>query len=92
MNRLKKLLIWVAAGFALYFVLSHHFILIGNSVKVLRKSELTLDYTLFSAKGKKIESIIAIPELRRDGIGQLLVDEGQLSRDKLDILMERYQD
>jgi hypothetical protein len=92
MNRLKKLLIWVAAGFALYFVLGHHFILIGNSVKVLKKSELTLNYTLFSAKGKKIESIIAIPELRRDGIGQLLVDEGQLSRDKLDILMERYED
>jgi hypothetical protein len=92
MNRLKKLLIWVAAGFAFYFVLSHHFILIGNSVKVLKKSELTLNYTLFSAKGKKIESIIAIPELRRDGIGQLLVDEGRLSRDKLDILMERYED
>ena len=92
MNRLKKLLIWVVAGFAFYFILSHHFILIGNSVKLLRKSELTLDYTLFSAKGKKIDSIIAIPELRRDGIGQLLVDEGKLTQDQLESLMERYED
>lgn len=91
MNRLKKLLIWVAAGAAFYFVLSHHFILIGNSVKLLKKSELTLDYTLFSAKGKKIESIVAIPELRRDGIGQLLVDEGRLTHEQLESLMERYE-
>ena len=91
MNRLKKLLIWVAAAFAFYFILSHHFILIGNSVKLLKKSELTLDYTLFSAKGKKIDSIIAIPELRKDGIGQLLLDEGKLTRDQLESLMERYR-
>ena len=92
MNRLKKLLIWVAAGAAFYFILSHHFILIGNDVKLLKKSELTLHYTLFSAKGKKIDSIIAIPELRRDGIGQLLLDEGKLTRDQLESLMERYGD
>jgi hypothetical protein len=92
MNRLKKLLIWVAAGFACYFILGHHFILIGNSVKLLKKSELTLEYTLFSAKGKKIDSIMAIPELRRDGIGELLVDEGKLTRDQLESLMERYGD
>ena len=60
-------------------------------IKLLRKSELTLDYTLFSAKGKKIESIIAIPELRRDGIGQLLVDEGKLTHDELESLMDRYE-
>jgi hypothetical protein len=92
MNRLKKLLIWVVAGFAFYFILSYHFILIGNSVKLLRKSELSLHYTLFSAKGKKIDSIIAIPELRRDGIGQLLVDEGKLTQEQLESLMERYGD
>jgi hypothetical protein len=92
MNRLKKLLIWVIAGVAFYFILDHHFILIGNSVKLLKKSELTLHYTIFSAKGKKIHSIIAIPELRRDGIGQLLVDEGQLTQDQLESLLDRYED
>ena len=91
MNRLKKLLVWVAAGFALYFILSHHFIWIGSGVKLLKKSELTLNYTLFSAKGKKIESIIAIPELRKDGIGELLVDEGLLTHDELESLLERYE-
>jgi hypothetical protein len=92
MKRLKKLLLWVAAGFALYFLLSHHFIWIGNSIKLLEKPELTLDYTLFSAKGKKVESIVAIPELRRDGIGQLLVEEGRLTQDQLETLMDRFED
>ena len=92
MDRLKKLLIWAVVGAAFYFVLNFHFILIRNNIKLLKKSRLTLDYTIYSAKGKKLESIIAIRELRRDGIGQLLVDEGLMSEDDLQRLMERYED
>jgi hypothetical protein len=92
MNRLKKFAIWVIAGLAFYFVLSHHFILIGNGIKILRKSRLTLDYTIFSAKGKKIESIIAVDELRKDGIGELLVEAGLISEDELVLLLEKYEE
>ena len=91
MSRLKKLLFWVILGGAFYFVLSYHFIFVGKNVRILKKSRKSLDYTIYSTQAKSVESILAIDDLRKDGIGQLLVEAGRLTEEQLQVLMSRYQ-
>lgn len=85
-------MIWAIVGAIVYFILSYHVIFIENTVRLLRKSSLTLNYTLFSAKGKTNESILAIDELREDGIGDLLVEEGRLSEEELERLLNKIEE
>ena len=91
MSQLKKIFFWVILAGALYFALSNHFIFVGKDVKILKKSRITLDYTIFSTQAKNVESILAIDDLRKDGIGQLLVEAGRLSEEQLQVLMARYE-
>jgi hypothetical protein len=88
----KKLLIWVIVGAVIYSLLSYHFIFVGNTIKLLKKSSLTLEYTLFSTKGKTNESILAIDVLREDGIGDLLVEEGRLTEEELERLLNKIEE
>ena len=88
----KKLLIWVIVGAVIYSLLSYHFIFVENTVKLLKKSSFTLNYTLFSTKGKTNESILAIDELREDGIGDLLVEAGRLTEEELQVLLSKIED
>lgn len=92
MKFFKKLLIWVIAGAIVYFFLGYHVIFIENTVRVLKKSSLTLNYTLFSTKGKTNESILSIDELREDGIGDLLVEEGRLSEEELERILNKIEE
>ena len=91
-NRLKKTLIWGIVGAIFYFLLSYHIIFIGSSLRLLKKSHLTLEYTIFSTQGKTNESIVGVEDMRKDGIGQLLVDMGKLSEDQLDLLLQKYEE
>jgi len=86
MSGLKKLFVLVVLGAILYVILSYHFIFIGNSITMLKKSYLTLNYTIFSTKAKSVESILAIDELREAGIGELLVKMGKKGK-----ALERYR-
>jgi hypothetical protein len=88
----KKLLIWAIAGAVVYFVLSYHFIFVENTIKLLKKSSWTLNYTLFSTKGKTNESILSIDELREDGIGDLLVEAGRLTEQELESLLNKIEE
>jgi len=88
--KLKKMAIWIIVIGIGYFILSHHFILVNSTVKLLKKSNLTLNYTFFNAKGKTNKTILAIKVLRDDGIGELLVDVGRMTDDEFDRLMEIY--
>jgi hypothetical protein len=90
-NGLKKLIIWAVILLCGYFILSNHFIFIGSSVQLLKKSRLTLEYTLFSTQGKSVESIMNVDVLREDGIGRLLVEKGMITEDKLATILERYR-
>ena len=78
MNFVKKIVIIAIIAAISYFLLSYHFIIIDHSVKPLKKSTLTLQYTIYSTKGKSIESILGVEELWEDGIGDLLVEEGMM--------------
>ena len=88
---LKKLVIWAVILTCGYFILSNHFIFIGKDLRVLKKSHITLEYTLFSTQGKSIESIMDIDELRKDGIGKLLVAAGKITEDQLEVILEKYR-
>jgi hypothetical protein len=88
----KKLLIWVIVGGVIYSLLSYHFIFVGNTIKLLKKSSLTMEYTLFSTKGKTNESILAIDALREDGIGDLLVEAGRLTEAELESLLNKIEE
>ena len=83
-NIIKKVLYLAIAGGILYMLLSYHFIIAGNSIKLLKKSQLTLNYTIFSTKGKTVESILEIDELFEDGIGDILVEADMMSQEELD--------
>jgi hypothetical protein len=91
-SKLKKALVWGILGAVFYFLLSYHIVFIGSSIRLLKKSHLTLEYTIFSTQGKTNESILGVEDLRKDGIGHLLVDMGKLSEDELDRLLERYEE
>jgi len=92
MKFVKKILIFAILGGGLYFLLSYHFILIDNKVKLLEKSSLTLNYTIFSTKAKSNASILSIDVLREDGIGDLLVEMGRMSEEELELLMIKYRE
>ena len=83
---LKKLLTIGVICAVCYFLMAYHYIVIGGSVKMLKKSKLTLKYTFYNTKGKKPERIMSIPELWEDKIGELLVKEGRIS----DAELEKY--
>ena len=91
MSRIKTFSIWVVIGGILYFFLSFHLIFINNTVKLLKKSKLSLNYTFFSAKGKTNAIILAEEELRADGIGDLLVKMGKMSEAEYDRLWNKYE-
>ncbi len=87
---LKKYLIWAILGAILYGMLSYHIIIIGKSVRFLEKSELTLSYTFFSVIAKENKNIMAIDELRYNGIGDILLEAGLMNKDEYNRYMEQY--
>jgi len=82
---LKKIVIVGIIVAAFYFLLAYHYIVIDRSVKMLKKSELTLKYTVFSTKGKTAEAVLSVPELWNDGIGDLLLQEGKITKEELEM-------
>ena len=91
MYLLKKIIIIAAIGAAFYFLLGYHYIVINNSVKMLKKSEYNLKYTFISTKSRSLDSIITIRELWDDGIGDLLFEEGKITEDELAKYQEKME-
>jgi hypothetical protein len=79
LKTLKKYMIWAVIGGAFYFLMSYHIIFNGKEVYLLDKATLSLEYTFFSLKDKKMANIMKIDILRDDGIGDLLVEIGMLT-------------
>ena len=95
MSLKKKFTFLIVVGAILYFLLSYHIIITGQgigNVRLLKKSTFTLEYTIFSTRGKSNKTILAIDILREDGIGKLLKEEGLMSDEEetriLEILTE----
>ena len=91
MRHVKKLIIIAVVGGVLYFFLAYHIIIIGSSFELLPKSTLTLNYTFFSTSGKTNKTMLAIDELREDGIGDILYEEGLISEAELERILQKYE-
>jgi len=92
MEIFKKIAIFAAVGALGYFILAYHYIVIDNSVSMLKKSKLTLQYTIFSTKGKPVEKVLSIPELWNDGVGELLVEKRKISEDQLEMYKQKMEE
>jgi hypothetical protein len=90
-QRFKILVIWGCIGVLGYFPLSNHIIIVGTDIRILKKSNLTLEDTFFSTQGKSWQSVLSNDRLRKDGIGELLVEMGRLTEEELKRLVEEYE-
>lgn len=89
----KKILLWGSLAAVFYIALSYHFIFFEwSNIRMLKKSELTLNYTFFSAQGKSNKVILAIDPLREDGMADLLVEVGKLSEEQKAAIMALYEE
>lgn len=93
MTFLKRVLFWGFIVAVFYLLLGFHFIYIGGkNFRLLKKEKLTLNYTFFSIALRTKEGILAIDELRRAGIADILVDIGFMSEDDKERILEKYED
>ncbi len=92
LKTIRNYILIALAAYGLYFIVDHHFIIDvdGKDVYLLKKSELTLSYTFFNIKDRKIESIMKIDDLRRDGIGDLLVELELITEEKKNKLEAKF--
>ena len=88
-KRIKQLICMGLVGCAVYFLLAYHFIFFGREVEFLKKEKLVLDHTFYSPGDRKeiaykgLDSIIANEDLRRAGIGPLLIERGLVTEEEL---------
>jgi hypothetical protein len=92
LKTLKKYMLWALLGGGFYFLMSHHIIFYGRDFRLLEKSTLSLEYTFYSLKDKKMSNIMKIDALREDGIGDLLVDFGLLTEEEKISWEQTYED
>lgn len=85
---LKKIILLGVIGAIIYMLLSYHFIIIRNNVRLLKKTSHNMDNMFYSTKGKKVDAILANDVLWEAGIGDLLVEEGLISKEKLELYKE----
>jgi len=89
MYLLKKIFIIAAIGVALYFLLGYHYIFLGKSIRMLKKSEYNLKYTFVSTTSRDLKKILTTRELWDDGIGDLLLEEGKVTEEQLTMYQQK---
>ena len=71
----REFLSWLGLAACVYGVLSYHFILMDSSVKVLKKTHMTLDDTFVNARGSKKAELFLNPELLKPGARDLVAKD-----------------
>ena len=90
-QRVRRFVTWGCIGAIGYFLICHHIIFVGSDVRILKKSNLTLEDTFFSTQGKSWQSVLANDQLREAGIGKVLVEMGRLTEEELNRLAEEHE-
>lgn len=73
-----------------YLCAAYHIIIHGKDFTLLKKTEITFNYTFYMIDNKKPERIMSIDPLRDAGIGDLLVDLDRLREWKKFELESKY--
>jgi hypothetical protein len=91
-KRLKSYVLIALVLGAFYFLLSHH--IIFSSVRnfdLLKKNELTMKDTFVSVRSTPIVEILENDTLMDDGIEDILLKRGILTKERLDFLLDRIK-
>lgn len=89
---IKKYILYAVLIGLVYLLLANHYIYVGGkNFRVLKKESLNLKYTFFSVQNKPASSIIKIDDLRWAGIGEVLYEEGIITKDEQLKLEHKYQ-
>ena len=89
---IKKYLLYAALIGLVYMLLANHYIYIGGkNFRMLKKESLNLRYTFFSVQSKSPSRIIEIDDLRWAGIGDVLYEEGLVSKDRQVTLEQKFE-
>lgn len=72
----KLLIVLIVAGALAYGMLSYHFILMDDKVKVLKKVELAVQDTFVDARGNKKIRLLLRPSLVKAGIKDVIDKAG----------------
>jgi len=91
MHFLKRIAFWGCLVAILYVFVSYHFVFFGKKMKILKKTEPTLRYTIFSVHAKSNKTILSIKQLRESGIADVLVEMGTMTKAERRALMAKYK-
>jgi hypothetical protein len=72
---MKKILFLIILAACVYGVFNYHFILMDSSVKILKKTQMTLDDTFVDARGAKKADLILNPALLKAGARDLVAKD-----------------
>jgi hypothetical protein len=91
MGKRLKSYVLIALGIgAFYFLLSHHIIFSSfRDFDILKKEELTMEYTFCSVRSTPIEEILANDILMDAGIEKILLDRHIITEEELGRKLER---
>ena len=90
LSRIKQYLLIALAIWAFYFLMSHHFIFYSfKDFDLLKKKELTLDYTFYSLGQHDPYEALGNQVLRDAGIENLMLERGLLTEEQLDTILRQ---
>ncbi len=73
---MKKIIFLLIIAVALAFgAMNYHFILLDDSIKILKKADLAFDNTFVDARGVKRLKLLTDPALVKSGIKNMIDDE-----------------
>ncbi len=88
------LIIGAVLGF-FYILLSNHFLFFGyrelDDIERLEKTELTFKHTFCSIQQQSPEAVLRIDALREAGVGDLMVQRGMVSPEKLQQILMKIE-
>ena len=89
-RRLKQYALIALFIGAFYYLLSHHFIFTSwSEFDTLKKTKLTLRTSFFSLHQHRPEDTLRMDSLRDAGIGELMVEKGMLSKERLNDILAK---
>ena len=89
---IKKYILYAALIGLVYLLLANHYIYLGGKdFRILKKESLNLKYTFYSVQSKSPASIIKIDDLRWAGIGDVLYEEGIITKDQQVTLEQKFE-
>jgi hypothetical protein len=93
LSRIKQYVLIGAVIWGFYFLLSHHFIFTSlKEFDLIKKNELSMKYTFFSIKQISPEAALRVREMREVGLGELMVEKGLLTQERLNAILRSYND